>query len=153
VRYLSTISIQAQNEDVMDLAQAEVEQLMFRRHKQQPSDIPDVRIFSQADLAETAQEQSDMLTKLLTGIAMVSLLVGGIGIMNIMLVSVTERTREIGIRKAIGARWIDIMNQFLIESVTLSLVGGLFGICVGIGGAFFLTNYVGWRTSLTLPPI
>jgi putative ABC transport system permease protein len=152
-KYLQRISIQATNEKTMDKAQTEVEQLMMRRHHQQPYDQPDVRIFNQADLAETAQQQSDMLTKLLTGIAAVSLLVGGIGIMNIMLVSVTERTREIGIRKAIGARWLDILNQFLIESVTMSLVGGLMGIGLGIGGSLALKNYVGWATMLTLPPI
>jgi len=153
VDYIGRMSVQAKSDDVMGPAQNEVERLIARRHHLQPGDPPDVRVFNQADLADSARETSDMMTKLLTGIAMVSLLVGGIGIMNIMLVSVTERTREIGIRKAIGARWMDILNQFVIESVTLSLVGGLIGIGVGVGGAILMRTFVGWTTILTPFPI
>jgi len=153
VKYIGGIGVQAASEDVMDKATEEINQVVSKRHHIAPGDPPDIRIFNQADLAETAQQQSDMMTMLLTGIALVSLLVGGIGIMNIMLVSVTERTREIGIRKAIGARWRDIMNQFLIESVTMSLVGGLIGISLGVGGSWLMRTYVGWATLITPTPI
>jgi putative ABC transport system permease protein len=153
VDYIGGIGVQAQNDEVMNDAKEEIERLISKRHRIPFGDPPDVRIFNQADLAETAQQQSDMMTMLLTGIALVSLLVGGIGIMNIMLVSVTERTREIGIRKAIGARWRDIMNQFLIESVTMSLVGGLIGVGLGVGGAWLMSTYVGWTTLITPKPI
>ncbi len=151
--YVSRLSVQAKSEEVMDKARIEIEDLMHKRHRLQPFEPTDVRVFSQGDLAETAEQQSNMMTMLLTGIALVSLLVGGIGIMNIMLVSVTERTREIGIRKAIGARFRDILSQFLIESVTLSAVGGLLGIAVGVGGGIAMKNYVGWPTLLTPEPI
>jgi ABC-type antimicrobial peptide transport system permease subunit len=133
--------------------QTEIEELMKRRHKLLPSDEPDVRIFNQADLTETAGEQSKILTLLLTGVALVSLLVGGIGIMNIMLVSVTERTREIGIRKAIGAKGRDILMQFLIESVTLSLVGGLIGVGIGISSAVLIAHFFKWPTVLSPPAV
>jgi putative ABC transport system permease protein len=131
--YINGMSVQATSEDKMIQAEEEVTLAISRAHKLRPDEPPDVRVFNQADMLETAGEQSTFLTMLLAGIALVSLIVGGIGIMNIMLVSVTERTREIGIRKAIGAKRKDILYQFLIESVTLSLVGGLMGIGLGVG--------------------
>jgi ABC-type antimicrobial peptide transport system permease subunit len=151
--YLSSIGVQAVNEDVMSGIQTKIEDLMKKRHKLMPSDPADVRIFNQADLNEAASEQSRILTILLTGVALVSLLVGGIGIMNIMLVSVTERTREIGIRKAIGAKARDILSQFLIESVTLSLVGGLIGVGLGISSAILISTFAQWPTVLSPPAI
>jgi putative ABC transport system permease protein len=127
------ISVQAVSPDRMKEAEEEVLAILRKAHKLGPDDPPDVRVSNQADLMESANEQGTFLTMLLTGIAAVSLVVGGIGIMNIMLVSVTERTREIGIRKAIGAKRKHILYQFLIEAVTLSLLGGLIGIALGIG--------------------
>jgi putative ABC transport system permease protein len=147
------VSVQATNEQVMGRLQTDIETLVKRRHKLLPSEEPDVRIFNQAELSEAANEQSRVMTLLLTGVALVSLLVGGIGIMNIMLVSVTERTREIGIRKAIGAKGRDILAQFLIESVTLSLVGGLIGVGVGIGSAILISTLAKWSTVLSPPAI
>jgi putative ABC transport system permease protein len=140
VEYLSGMSVQAVSEDKMLAAEEEVTEAIARAHKLRPDEPPDVRVFNQADMLETAGEQSTFLTMLLAGIALVSLIVGGIGIMNIMLVSVTERTREIGIRKAIGAKRKDILYQFLIESVTLSLVGGLMGIGLGIGVSLWMAR-------------
>ena len=137
VDYLGGMSVQAVNESKMKEAEEEVKRAIAKSHKLQPGE-EDVRVFNQADLSESAAQQNAFLTMLLAGIAMVSLIVGGIGIMNIMLVSVTERTREIGIRKALGAKRKDILNQFLIESVTLSLVGGLLGIGLGIGGSLWM---------------
>ncbi|MCC2669861.1 MAG: ABC-type antimicrobial peptide transport system,permease component [Armatimonadetes bacterium] len=138
VDYLSSMTIQAVTAGQMGDAQEEVMRALAKVHRQPAGAEPDVRVFNQADLMESANQQSSFLTMLLAGIALVSLVVGGIGIMNIMLVSVTERTREIGIRKAIGAKRRDILYQFLIESVTLSLVGGLVGIGAGIGISLWL---------------
>jgi putative ABC transport system permease protein len=113
----------------------------------------DFSIRNQADLIQTFQETQATFTFLLAGIAAVSLLVGGIGIMNIMIVSVTERTREIGIRKAIGARKRDVMTQFLIESVVLSVVGGLLGIVVGIVASYLITAYGNMNPIISLSSI
>jgi putative ABC transport system permease protein len=147
--YISGMSIQVASEDKMNDVQDEVDALMRKRHKIQPSDPSDVRIFNQADLLQTAQQQTGIFTMLLAGVAGVSLFVGGIGIMNIMLVTVTERTREIGIRKAIGAKRSDIRNQFLIEAVTMSLVGGLLGIALGLAVTVFGASSTGWNMVVT----
>jgi putative ABC transport system permease protein len=139
VDYLSSLSVQAVSASKMDAAQEEVLNAIARAHQLAPGQTPDVRVSNQADLTESASQQSTFLTMLLAGVALVSLVVGGIGIMNIMLVSVTERTREIGIRKAIGAKRANILYQFLIESVTLSLAGGILGIMLGIGTAVWMS--------------
>ena len=117
----------------MTATNAEITALLRDRHELAAADDADFSIFDQTQLLEAASSISGTLTLLLGGIASISLVVGGIGIMNIMLVSVRERTREIGIRKAIGARGRDILAQFLVEALTLSLLGGLIGIAVGLG--------------------
>jgi len=156
--FLNGMSVQATTQDKMADVQTEIEDAIQKAHKKSPDDPMEVRIFNQADISESAAQQSGFLTMLLAGIALVSLMVGGIGIMNIMLVSVTERTREIGIRKAVGAKRKDILNQFLIESVTMSLVGGLIGIAIGVGGSFWMGlpnsgGGLGFPMLLSLPPI
>jgi putative ABC transport system permease protein len=113
----------------------------------------DFTVTSQSDILSTAEGVSQSLTLLLSGVAAISLLVGGIGIMNIMLVSVTERTREIGIRKAIGAKRRAIMLQFLIEAVILSMLGGIMGILFGAGGASLLNKFAGMSTQITTSPV
>jgi putative ABC transport system permease protein len=140
VDYLGSMSVQAISDAKMREAQDEVTRAITKAHKLPSNEEPDIRIFNQADLTENAATQGAILTGLLGGVALVSLIVGGIGIMNIMLVSVTERTREIGIRKAIGAKRKDILYQFLIESVTLSLVGGALGILLALGVAFWMAR-------------
>jgi len=130
--YLSGISVQAVSEDKMIQVEDEIKASIRKTQRLRPDEQETIRIFNQADMSESAAQQNQFMTMLLAGIALVSLIVGGIGIMNIMLVSVTERTREIGIRKAIGAKRKDILYQFLIESVTMSLVGGLLGIAIGV---------------------
>src|SRR3989442_9509467 len=119
---------------------------VLQRHHLRPPfpDNDDFKIRSQTELMERQQSVTDTMTSLLSAVAIISLLVGGIGIMNIMLVSVTERTREIGIRKAIGATPRDILLQFLIESAIISLIGGLIGIVLGVGGAILLASGGGW---------
>jgi ABC-type antimicrobial peptide transport system permease subunit len=141
VEYLGSLSVQAVNEKKMGDAEEEMYVAAKKILKtSNTSGESDIRVFNQADLMESANQQSGFLTMLLAGIALVSLIVGGIGIMNIMLVSVTERTREIGIRKAIGAKRKDILYQFLIESITLSLLGGLMGIGGGIGISMWMAR-------------
>jgi putative ABC transport system permease protein len=130
-------------------AQAQFEALMKMRQKIADGEPLDVVIRNQADLVETAQQQTSIFTMLLASIAGVSLFVGGIGIMNIMLVTVTERTREIGIRKAIGAKSRDIRNQFLIEAVTMSILGGLLGVALGLIASYLVASRTGWNTLVT----
>ena len=134
-RFIQQIVISAVSEQQMPAAQEELSTLLRESHRLQPGEPDNFMVRSQTEIAETAQATTQVLTMFLASIAGVSLVVGGIGIMNIMLVSVTERTREIGIRMAIGARSSDVLVQFLVESVVLSLFGGLLGILLGIGGA------------------
>jgi putative ABC transport system permease protein len=144
---VNNITVQARTFALMGRAQTEAEAVLRRRHKVS-GDSPDFTIFSQADLAETQNAQQDTFSNLIRYLAIVSLVVGGIGIMNIMLVSVTERTREIGIRKAIGAKKSDILLQFLLEALFLSVVGGLLGVAFGIVGANLVSSSNGWRVTV-----
>ena len=127
-------------------AQTEITAIMRESHKLAEWEDDDFQVRNQTDLSEAAQGTTEVMTLLLAAIASISLLVGGIGIMNIMLVSVTERTREIGIRMAIGARGMDVLTQFLVESVVMSLFGGLIGILIGYSGASLLGQFTGWNT-------
>ncbi|HYH95085.1 ABC transporter permease [Hyalangium sp.] len=145
---LRSIAVQAVSEDKMNAAMVEIDQILRRAHRLRPGQDADFNIRDQASLLSTVQETTQTFTLLLAGIAAISLLVGGIGIMNIMLVSVTERTREIGLRKALGARPNDIMLQFLIESLVLCLVGGGLGLLLGLGGSYALQQLAGWNTAV-----
>ena len=129
----------------MNLAMIEIERVMRRTHKIRPSADNDFMIRNQADLMDTFKQTTETFSALLAGIAAVSLLVGGIGIMNIMLVSVTERTREIGVRKALGATRGAILFQFLVEALVLCLVGGTIGVIFGAGGAWILASSFQWN--------
>ncbi len=146
---VSDINVEAKNEKVIDKATAEITSLLRERHKIREGQEEDFNIRSQSEILSTMQETSRTFTMLLAGIAIVSLIVGGIGIMNIMFVSVTERTREIGIRKAIGAQRIDILGQFLIEAVFVSLCGGVIGIILGVGASKLTSQFAGWATMVT----
>jgi putative ABC transport system permease protein len=136
--------------DEMTEAAEEISQLLRQRHRLRPHDPDDFRLANLADVLQTQEESSGVLTMLLAAIASVSLVVGGIGIMNIMLVSVVERTREIGLRMAIGARGRDVLTQFLLEAVTLSLVGGAIGAILGVGVSFTIGHFAGW--TIVIPP-
>ncbi|MBI3748007.1 MAG: ABC transporter permease [Chloroflexi bacterium] len=139
-----SIGVSVARADEMTAASAEISSLLTERHGLSSTDTADFNVFNQTQLLDTAASISGTLTLLLGGIASISLVVGGIGIMNIMLVSVRERTREIGIRKAIGARGRDILAQFLVEALTLSLLGGLMGIVVGLGASAVIGQLAGW---------
>jgi len=139
----------ASNEAELTDAMNEITLALRRSHHLTVDQENDFRIRNQADLLATLGETTQVFTSLLAGIASVSLLVGGIGIMNIMLVSVTERTREIGIRKALGATRRNILLQFLIEAVTLCILGGLVGVGVGVSGAVVLRDSFGWSTAIS----
>lgn len=141
VDYLSQITAKVEDDKDMDPAFLEMERVLRKDHRLRTDQENDFTIRNQADIIQTFQETQQTFTFLLAGIAAVSLLVGGIGIMNIMIVSVTERTKEIGVRKAIGATKRDIMLQFLIESVTMSVSGGLIGIGMGILASFLIKTY------------
>jgi putative ABC transport system permease protein len=146
---LRSILVSATSSKDISVAQTQISDLLRMRHKIQPYEPEDFTIRNQTDLAATATATTDILTILLASIASVSLLVGGIGIMNIMLVSVTERTREIGIRMSIGARSKDILTQFLIEALVLSLLGGIVGIILGVAGSSIISNIAKWPTIVT----
>jgi len=148
--YLSSISVQANNDKLIEAAETELIELIRKEHEIPINKEPDFHIRNQAEFMETLEESSQTFTNMILGIAVVSLVVGGIGIMNIMLVSVTERTKEIGLRKAVGAQRIDILAQFLVESTTLALVGGALGIGVGILGAEGVPSIWGWRTEVSV---
>jgi putative ABC transport system permease protein len=139
----------ASSRDTVDEAQSQIEALLRQRHRLQPGQDSDFMIRSQQEIAQTADQTSRQMSALLAAIASISLLVGGIGIMNIMLVSVTERTREIGIRMAIGAKGRDILTQFLIEALTLSIAGGAIGIGLGIAASRFLAWKQQWPIVLS----
>ena len=141
---VSSIGLSATSEDQITTVSGEITALLEQRHGIASGASDDFSIVTQAQLLGTVSSVSDVLTFLLAGIASISLLVGGIGIMNIMLVSVRERTREIGIRKAIGARGRDILSQFLVEALALSLAGGVIGIGIGILASFAIGVYAGW---------
>jgi putative ABC transport system permease protein len=136
---VSQISVKAGSEDDLTRMQEDVENLLRQRHRTRDGE-DDFTVQNQSSITETAAQTTQVFTYLLGGISAVSLLVGGIGIMNIMLVSVTERTREIGLRKALGARQSDILHQFGLEAVTLSVAGGIVGLALGVLGAWFMTS-------------
>jgi putative ABC transport system permease protein len=146
---LASISALAESEDAIPDAMADIQRVLRRQHRIRQGMPDDFQIRNQSDILTTTQETTQVMTYLLSGIAAVSLLVGGIGIMNIMLVSVTERTREIGIRKALGATKFNILLQFLIEAVVLCTLGGIVGIALGAGGAAIMSKTAGWSTQVS----
>lgn len=153
ITHVQTISVQAANADVIYDVQAGITALLRARHKIPSNKDDDFTVRNLLSLMETADETTKSITMLLGSIAAISLVVGGIGIMNIMLVSVTERTREIGIRKALGARYKDVLLQFLIEAVVIGIIGGTMGIVLGISTAYIISSVAGWNTVITFLPI
>ncbi len=145
-RSVGAISVKVREGEDMKDAETQTRELLRQRHRLQPYQDDDFNIRNLAEYAAAQEESSRVMTILLAAIASVSLLVGGIGIMNIMLVSVTERTREIGLRMAVGARGRDILMQFLVEAVTLSLIGGTIGVVVGLVTSYTIPYFAGWRT-------
>ncbi|WP_300814681.1 ABC transporter permease [uncultured Bacteroides sp.] len=142
--YLEGIFASALTEDMTDNATEEITEILRRNHKLKESDDDDFTIRSQQELSTMLNSTTDLMTTLLACIAGISLVVGGIGIMNIMYVSVTERTREIGLRMSVGARGIDILSQFLIEAVLISITGGIIGVVIGCGASFIVKNVAHW---------
>jgi len=146
---VETISAKVASDSSVELAMVDIERVLRREHGILPGKDNDFAIHDRKQFLDTRKEATQVFTFLLAGIAGVSLLVGGIGIMNIMLVTVTERTREIGIRKALGATKGNILLQFLVESMTLCLIGGALGLGVGAGAAMFAAKFAGWQTVVT----
>jgi len=149
INYVQHINIQATGTDVINQAQEDVTALLRTRHRLTGTTPDDFSVRNMVAVMDTADQTTGMITALLGVVAGLSLLVGGIGIMNIMLVSVTERTREIGIRKALGARYNNILMQFLIEVVVISVAGGLLGIALGIGASYAVSSIAGWKTIIS----
>jgi len=145
-RSVGSIAVKVREARAMSEAEQEIRGLLRQRHRLQAFQDDDFNIRNLTEVLQSQEASSRVLTLLLAAIASVSLLVGGIGIMNIMLVSVTERTREIGLRMAVGARGRDILLQFLVEAVTLSLIGGVIGIAMGLAGSYAIAYFAQWRT-------
>jgi putative ABC transport system permease protein len=148
-RSVGSIMVKVKDGADMAAADARMRELLRQRHRLQTGQDDDFFIRNLSEILQAQEASSKVMSLLLAAVASVSLLVGGIGIMNIMLVSVTERTREIGLRMAVGARGRDILTQFLVEAVTLSLIGGAIGIMLGVGGATAIAELAGWRTELS----
>ncbi len=153
ITYVQSINIQVSNADAMGQVQTEIEQLLRQRHRITGNKEDDFHVRNLTSIMEMMSETTTMITLLLGSIAAISLVVGGIGIMNIMMVSVTERTREIGIRKALGARYRDIMLQFLIESVVIGIIGGVVGIGFGCVVSMLIAKFGGFNTVITFLPV
>jgi putative ABC transport system permease protein len=149
VRHVTSITVSAEDGAPLEEVSTQVAMLLRDRHRLVPSEEDDFSIRTQEEMTTMLTSTTDTMTYLLAGIAAVSLVVGGIGIMNIMLVSVTERTREIGLRLSVGARDVDVMAQFLVESVLLSLAGGAIGVLLGLGGAAAVSHVMQWSTDVT----
>jgi len=146
---IDNISVRVSADASMERAMVDIERVLRRRHKLVPGAANDFSIVDRREFLDTQQEAQQTFTMLLASIAGVSLIVGGIGIMNIMLVSVTERTREIGIRLAIGARGSDVLTQFLVESIVMGVLGGLIGLALGMIGSKLLGHFTGWETVIS----
>ena len=151
--YLRTIYVAAKDGTNIDRLQADIENLLRVRHKIKDPNLDDFNITNMSSVMETMQETTSTLTLFLGAVAAISLIVGGIGIMNIMLVSVTERTREIGVRKALGATYRVIVTQFLIEAVVISLMGGIIGIIIGVLAAYGVSAATTMQTVISIPTI
>ncbi|MBI3523941.1 MAG: ABC transporter permease [Betaproteobacteria bacterium] len=149
-RNVGSVMVKVRQGADMSEAEQHMKELLRQRHHLQAGQDDDFYVRNLSEILEAQEASSKVLALLLAAVASVSLLVGGIGIMNIMLVSVTERTREIGLRMAVGARSKDILTQFLVEAVTLSLIGGLLGILLGVGGSLLVGHLAGWRTELSI---
>jgi putative ABC transport system permease protein len=146
---IGTISVKTADGADMKVIEERIRELLRQRLKVQPGADEPFTIRNLTEILQAQEAASRVLTMLLGAVASVSLLVGGIGIMNIMLVSVTERTREIGLRMAVGARGTDILKQFLVEAITLSMIGGALGILLGVAASFAVGEFANWRTEIT----
>jgi putative ABC transport system permease protein len=153
ITYIHSIMVSAISQSATAAAQEQITDLLRQRHNLTPSDDPDFSVINLTDMAELANSSNMVMTMLLASIAFVSLVVGGIGVMNIMLVSVTERTREIGIRMSVGATGGDIQFQFLTEAVVLAILGGVLGIAGGTVTSTVISNYLGWPTLVSTAAI
>jgi putative ABC transport system permease protein len=143
---VDVIMMQAKSSSQMQAAQDEAKALLRQRHHLSPAEADDFSIRNLQEIFAAQEASSSIMSLMLAGVASVSLIVGGIGIMNIMLVSVRERTREIGLRQAVGAKVRDILTQFLVEAVTLSIAGGFAGVLLGIGASTVISRLAGWNT-------
>jgi len=144
------ISVKVREDASMAEVEEDIRKLLRQRHRLLPEQEDDFALQNMSEVLAAREESSRIMTLLLAAVASISLLVGGIGIMNIMLVSVTERAREIGLRMAVGARARDILTQFLVEAITLSLIGALLGVALGVAGSYVIGQFAGWHTALQL---